>query len=174
MDESDEGKEFVKKLREEMLAEKQRITEARAKLQEEVKQLNESKIGDRNEQFWERFRQTMETMARLEMDEKLLVAQKADLLARATQQLLLGAQQEAREVMRERGAEVVLLSNTGPFEIGSDADFQQELVMRRVLCCVDEIDITGDVIKRMNAWYREHRRGEGPPERAENKSTKEG
>jgi Skp family chaperone for outer membrane proteins len=166
MDESDEGREFVKKLREEMLAEKQRITEGRAKLQEKLKQLQEAKIEDRNPQFWEEFRATMEAGARLEMDEKILVAQKGDALARATQQLLLGAQQEARAVMKERGAEIVLLTKTGPFEVGSDRDFEQELVMRRVLCCDDALDITDEVIKRMNAWYKEHRNGQGTPERA--------
>jgi hypothetical protein len=68
--------------------------------------------------------------------------------------------------MKERGAEIVLLTKTGPFEVGSDRDFEQELVMRRVLCCDDALDITDEVIKRMNAWYKEHRNGQGTPERA--------
>jgi len=65
----------------------------------------------------------------------------------------------------------VLLTKTGPFEVASDQDFQQELVMRRVLCCSDEVDVTDEVIKRMNQWYREHRRSEGAPERSTEKAS---
>jgi len=53
----------------------------------------------------------------------------------------------------------------GTFEVASDQDFQQELVMRRVLCCSDEVDVTDEVIRRMNEWYRENKRAERPPPR---------
>jgi len=165
IDETDEGKEFVARLNQEMAAEKQRLSDEAMKLQEEVKRLREAKIGDRTPEYYKELEKAMETQARLEMDKNLFLAKKGDELSRATHQLLLGAQQEARTVMRERGAEIVLLTKTGPFEVASDQDFQQELVMRRVLCCSDEVDVTDEVIRRMNEWYRENKRAERPPPR---------
>ncbi len=165
IDESDEGRAVIATLREEMATQKQRYTEEKTKLQEKVKVLLAAKPADRTPEYYKELEQAMETDARLEMEKNIFMAKKGDALSRALQQLLQGAQQEARAVMKARGAQIVLLSKTGPIEVVSDQDFQQELLMRRVLCHEDVIDITQEVIDRMNDWYKKNKSGEGLPKR---------
>lgn len=176
IDESDEGRDLVAKLREEMTTKKQQLTEEGAKLQERVKVLLDAKPADRGNDYYIELQQAMETKARLDMEQNLFMAKKGDELNRALQQLLIGAQDEAKKEMKERGGEIVLLTKTGPIEVVADKDFQQELFMRRVLCFDESLDITGDVIQRMNAWYKEHKTAQGPAKRegaTEGEATKE-
>ncbi len=165
IDDSDEGRSVVTKLREEMAAQKERYTVEKTKLQEKVKQLLQLKPGDRTAEFWKQMEEAMETDARLEREKNIVLAKKGEELSRAIQQLVQGAQQEARAIMKERGAEIILLSKTGPIELMSDQDFQQEMLMRRVLCHDDSIDITDEVIRRMNKWYKENKSAQGAPKR---------
>ncbi len=165
IDDSDEGRSVVQKLREEMAAQKQRYTDEKAALQETVKQLLQLKPGDRTDEFWKQMEDAMEKDARLEREKNIVLAKKGEELSRALQQIVQGAQQEARAIMKERGAEMVLLSKTGPIELMSDQDFQQEMLMRRVLCHDDAIDITDEVIARMNKWYKENKNAQGAAKR---------
>ncbi|MCK6458744.1 MAG: OmpH family outer membrane protein [Planctomycetes bacterium] len=158
IDESDEGKDIINKLKEEQASKKQSLTDQLAKLQEKVKILREAKPADRTPEYYQELEKAMETSARLEMEKNIFLARKQDELNRAMQQLLILAQQTAREVMKERGAEVVLLTKMGPIELATDQDVQQELVMRRVLCHEDSLDISQAVIDRMNKWYKENKR----------------
>jgi Skp family chaperone for outer membrane proteins len=165
IDDSDEGRSVVTKLREEMATQKQRYTDEKTKLQETVKQLLQLKPSERTPEFWKQMEEAMETDARLEREKNIVLAKKGEELSRALQQIVQGAQQEARAIMKERGAEIVLLSKTGPIELMSDQDFQQEMLMRRVLCHDDAVDITGEVIERMNKWYKENKSAQGAPKR---------
>jgi len=45
--------------------------------------------------------------------------------------------------------------------------------MRRVLCNDDSVDITDEVIQRMNKWYKENKSTAGVPERGEKKPAKD-
>lgn len=165
IDESEEGRAVIARIREEMATQKQRYADEMTKLQEKVKVLREAKPQDRTPEYYKELEQAMETHARLEMEKNIFMAKKGDELSRALQGLLQGAQQEARAVMKERGAEIVLLSKTGPIEVVSDQDFQQELLMRRVLCLEESIDITNEVIERMNEWYKKNKSAQGTPKR---------
>ncbi|HEX5136096.1 MAG TPA: OmpH family outer membrane protein [Planctomycetota bacterium] len=169
IDECDEGKDIIAKLKEEMATKKQALTDEAAKLNEKVKVLREAKPADRTPQYYEELEKAMKESARLEMEKNIFGAKKQDEMNRRMQQLLQGAQDAARAVMKECGAEVVLVTRTGPIEFVTDQDLQQELVMRRVLCCDDSIDITDEVIKRMNQWYKENKNTAGLPERGEKK-----
>jgi len=165
IDESDEGRAVIARLKEEMASEKQRLADDAAKLQEKVKVLLAAKPADRTPEYYKELEQAMETNARLEKEKNIFMAKKGDELSRALQGLLQGAQQEARAVMKEKGADIVLLSKTGPIEVVSDQDFQQEMLMRRVLCLEDSIDITDIVIERMNDWYKKNKSMQGNPKR---------
>jgi Skp family chaperone for outer membrane proteins len=165
IDESDEGRAVIARLREEMATQKQRYGDEMTKLQEKVKQLRDAKPQDRTPEYYKELEEAMATNARLEMEKNIFMAKKGDELSRALQGLLQGAQQEARMVMKERGADIVLLTKTGPLEVVSDQDFQQELLMRRVLCFDESIDITDDVIARMNDWYKKNKSAQGAPKR---------
>lgn len=173
IDETDEGKDIINKLKEEQASKKQEITEQVAKLQEKVKVLREAKAADRTPEYYAELEKAMETSARLEMEKNIFMAKKQDELTRAMQQLILSAQEKAREVMKERGAEMVLLTKVGPIEFASDQDVQQELLTRRILCYDESLDITDEVIKRMNKWYAENRSARGLPARATGEEKKE-
>jgi Skp family chaperone for outer membrane proteins len=165
IDESDEGRAVIATLKQEMAAQKQRYTEEKAKLQEKVKVLLAAKAADRTPEYYKDLEQAMRKNADIEMENNLFMAKRGDELNRATQQLLQGVQQEARAVMKKRGAEMVLMTRTGPIELATDQDQQQELLMRRVLCYEDSVDITAEVIQRMNEWYQKNKSAQGPPKR---------
>jgi Skp family chaperone for outer membrane proteins len=165
MQESDEGREVVAKLKEERATQQQRYADDMAKLQEKVKALREAKIQDRTPGYYDELVQAMQTYASLEMDKNVFMAKKGDELSRKMQQLLQGAQQEARAVMKARGAEIVLVTKIGPIEVGTEGDLQQELLLRRALCFDESIDITDEVIVRMNEWYAKNKNATGLPKR---------
>lgn len=165
IDESDEGRAVIATLKQEMAAQKQRYTEEKAKLQEKVKVLLAAKAADRTPEYYRDLEETMEKNAKIEMENNLFMAKTGDELNRATQQLLQGVQQEARAVMKKRGAEMVLMTKTGPIELATDEDQKQELLMRRVLCYDASVDITAEVIQRMNEWYQKNKSEQGHPKR---------
>lgn len=167
IEECDEGRAVVSRLKEERVKETQRYADEMQKLQEKVKELREKKTQDHDLAYYKELEQAMSTYARLEMEKNLFAVKKGDELARALQQLLLGAQEQAREEMQARGAEIVLLSKMGPVDIATENDFQQELLMRRAICADPSIDITDAVIARMNKWYAENRNATGVPKREE-------
>jgi Skp family chaperone for outer membrane proteins len=173
IDESQEGKDIINKLKEEQASKKQSLTDQLAKLQEKVKVLREAKPADRTPEYYAELEKAMETSARLEMEKNIFLAKKQDELNRAMQQLLILAQEKAKEVMKERGAEIVLLTKVGPIELATEQDVQQELLMRRVLCYDESIDITDAVISKMNKWYTDNKSARGLPERAGGEEKKE-
>lgn len=157
IDESDEGKDFVQKLRQQMAEKEKEINELRQKLQEELKGILEAKLNDRNEAWYEKFREAAQKEVQLKAEQMLFKQEVGDKLGRAITQIIRGAQQEARAIMKERGADVVIASKMGPITIESDQEFQQEIVSRRIVCARSDIDITDEVIQRMNAWYADQK-----------------
>lgn len=154
IDESDEGKDFVQSLRQKMAEKEKEIVQKRQKLQEELKGILEAKLSDRNQAWYEKFREAARKEVNLKAEEMLFKQEVGDKLGRAITQIIRGAQQEARAIMKERGADVVIASKMGPITIESDQEFQQEIVSRRIVCARQDIDITDEVIKRMNTWYK--------------------
>ena len=168
IDESDEGKDFVQKLRQKMAEKEKEIIQQRQTLQEELKGILEAKLSDRNQAWYEKFREAARKEVNLKAEQMLFKQEVGDKLGRAITQIIRGAQQEARTIMKERGADVVIASKMGAITIESDQEFQQEIISRRVVCARPDIDITDEVIKRMNAWYADNKaktnKGQ-PPER---------
>jgi Skp family chaperone for outer membrane proteins len=168
IDESDEGKEFVQTLRQQMAEKEKQILEERNKLQEELKGILEAKLSDRNQAWYEKFREAARKEVHLKAEQMLFKQEIGDKLGRAITQIIRGAQEEARAIMKERGADVVITSKMGPISIESDQEFQQEVLSRTVICSRPDIDITDEVIKRMNVWYKNQKRKVNkakPPER---------
>ena len=153
IDESDEGKDFVQKLRQQMAEKEKEILAQRQKLQEELKDILEAKLTDRNKAWYEKFREAARQEVGLKAEQMLFKQEIGDRLGRAITQIIRGAQQEARVIMKERGADVVIASKMGAITIESDQEFQQEIISRRIVCARPDIEITEEVIKRMNAWY---------------------
>jgi Skp family chaperone for outer membrane proteins len=157
IDESDEGKDFVQKLRQKMAEKEKEILEQRQKLQEELKGILEAKLSDRNQAWYEKFREAARKEVGLKAEQMLFKQEVGDKLGRAITQIVRGAQQEARAIMKERGADVVIASKMGPITIESDQEFQQEILSRRIVCARSDLDITDEVIKRMNTWYKNNK-----------------
>ncbi len=174
IDESDEGKDFVQKLRQKMAEKEKEIVEKRRKLQEELKGILEAKLSDRNEAWYEKFREAARKEVNLKAEEMLFKQEVGDKLGRAITQIIRGAQQEARVIMKERGADVVIASKMGPITIESDQEFQQEIVSRRIVCARADIDITDQVIKRMNDWYKNNKAKVNKGKQPERKAQGEG
>ena len=103
-----------------------------------------------------RIRDSLDTQSRLKAEEQYFVARLNDDVARRVNQLIRGAMQEARTLMKERGALLVLNSRMGRVQINSDQQMQEEGVLRRVLCAAPGTDVTDDVLTRMNKWFQEN------------------
>jgi len=165
IDETLEGRQFVLKLNEEMAAEQKRLADEAAALQEKVKELSKAQLADRTPEFYKEYEEAMQTSAKLEMRKNLFLLKKGDEIARATNELIRGAQQEASAIMRERKADIVLISKMGPLQINSDKEWKEELVFRRVLVAGTEANITDEVIKRMDDWFKQNKAGNAMPNR---------
>jgi Skp family chaperone for outer membrane proteins len=165
VEESDEGRAVVAKLRQERAAQMERYSQEMAKLQEKVKELREKKPQDHTADYYKELQAAMSTYAKLEVEKNVFGVQMGDDLARSLQQLILGAQEAARAEMKEREADFVLFSKGGPVEVATETDFNQELLMRRVICADPNVDITEAVIRRMNDWYAKNKSTQGIPKR---------
>lgn len=160
IDDTEEGQALVKKLINEKAEAEKRLAAEQAALTQKRQELAKAKMADRDAAFYAELEKAMEEHARIEKEKQLFVIRKSDEISRATKQLMLLAVEKADDVRRERGAEIVLASRMGPLDISGDQGFQQEMLMRRVLCASKDADITEEVIKRMNEWYRENKRGD--------------
>jgi len=149
----------------------------RKDLEERVAQLNEQKaelqsgtdLSERDPEWYEKYEKAVRTAMQLKLDGELAEQKFADTMARKLNQLIIGARQVATEIMSERGADLVVMSKMGPFRLENEKQLQDEILTRRVLCSKRSVDITEEVLKRMDAWYKEHRRegGEVPERTAE-------
>lgn len=174
IDDTEEGQALVKKLINEKAEAEKRLAAEQAALAQKRTELGKVKMANRDEAFYAELEKAMEEHARIEKEKQLFVIKKSDEISRATKQLMLLAMETADQIRRERGAEIVLASRMGPLDITGDQGFQQELLMRRVLCAGKDADITDEVIVRMNKWYRENKRGDGSVDRAGKAPGKDG
>ena len=93
-------------------------------------------------------------------------------IQRRINDLIIGAQQTARAIMKKRGAEIVLISRTGPIQIKDEKALQDEIIFRRVLCTQATVDITEDVLAAMDKWYEENKNAKGEiPEREDKQAS---
>ena len=163
IDESAEGRQFVIKLRQQIAEKKKDVTQRAQKLQEEVKGLMEAKLHDRNEEWYKDFRAAAAREVALKAEQVTFERELGDELGRAITQIVRGSQQEARLIMKERGADVVIASKMGPISVESDQELQREIISRRVVCSRKDVDITDEVIKRMNKWWQANKSKKGAP-----------
>ena len=123
-------------------------------LQTDNEELMKTSLMQRDEAWYERLKKALGEQVTLKADETYHNLSVSDELARKMNALVRGAQQEARKIMRARGAEVVVISKLTPVSLETEAQWKDELINRRVLCSVDEIDITDQVKTAMDEWYK--------------------
>jgi Skp family chaperone for outer membrane proteins len=167
IDDSAEGKEFVGALKKRMAEKKQEFAKQVEQLQEQQKKLMEVELMNRDEKWYTQVRAALEAQAALKVEEQFFIAKLNDQIARQINELIRGAQQEARSIMKARDADLVIISRMGKITINSDKELQDEIVFRRVLCAKDELDITDEVMTRMDEWYRKNKAKRGLPKREE-------
>jgi len=134
--------------------------EARAKkLEIEIKEIRENKnLSDRDDQTYAALKKAIEDKGRLDAEMAYLNIRGQDFLQRRMQELLRGAKQFAKEIMTEREAHLVLATKIGPIQLETQQDFQDELLRRRVVAHVPGVDITAEVMKRMNEDYERRKK----------------
>jgi Skp family chaperone for outer membrane proteins len=167
IDESAEGKEFVGALKKRMADKKQEFAKNVDELKVQQQKLMEVELMNRDETWYKQVRAALEAQASLKVEEQFFIAKLNDQIARQINELIRGAQQEARSIMKARDADLVIISRMGKITINSDKELQDEIVFRRVLCAKDELDITDEVMKRMDEWYRKNKAKRGLPKREE-------
>lgn len=159
IDESEEGREFVGRLRQKIAEKKKQIAEQVRALQESTKKLMERELPERDKKWYADVEKALAEQNRLKTEEQFFVAKVNDDIARSINELLRGAMDTAKKIMRERGADIVLGSRMRPLQINNDQQLQEEVVLRRVVCARDEVNITKEVLARMDKWYRENKKG---------------
>ncbi len=153
IDDSKEGREIVGKVRAEMAAKKEEIARDVKSLQENVNNLMKRKLYDRDEGWYKNVKAALDRQGQLKAAEQFFIAKLNDQIARGLNELIRGVQQESREVMKQRGGAMVIVSRMGVIEINSDKDLQDEVVFRRVLCADEKLNITDAVLKRMDKAF---------------------
>ena len=92
----------------------------------------------------------------------------SDQITRMHNALIRGAQKEARTIMKERGAKMVIMSKMGPVALETEEQWKDEIINRAVICSVKTVDITDEVRTRMNKWWAQNKPAQpNPPKPAQ-------
>jgi Skp family chaperone for outer membrane proteins len=154
VEECDEHRDMVAALRKRAAEKKKEMEGQITTLQADNEELMKTSLTQRDEAWYERLKKALVEQVNLKVDETYHNVSVSDELARKMNALVRGAQQEARRIMRARGAELVLISKLTPVSLETEEQWKDELINRRVLCSVKEIDITDEVKAAMDEWYK--------------------
>ena len=129
------------------------------KLKAEIQEIQKNKnLSERDDKTYDELKDAIEEKGRIEAEMAYENIRGQDYLQRRMQELLRGAKQFAKEVMTERKAELVIATKIGPIQLENQQDFQDELLRRRVVAHIPEVDITAAVMKRMNDDYEKRKK----------------
>jgi len=164
----DEATDLIAALNKEKTEKQRQLEDEIDKLKQREKELLDIHMSDRDPGWYDKIRQVQKEANEIKADQAYFLALANDRIARKLNALMRGAQMEARKIMRDRGASIVLISKTGEIRLETDQQLKDELINRRVLCLADEADITDEVLKRMNEWYANNKTSTGDvPDREE-------
>ena len=124
------------------------------KLQAEAKALMEQDLTQRDKEWEAAVEKALLEEGKLKAIAAFKKIKLQGKLAKAMEKLMIAAKEQAEIVRKNRGAFVVIISKLSPVVFKTDNDIKDELVSRRVLAHDPNIDITKEVIKRMNAAYK--------------------
>lgn len=151
----DEAREVTEELARKRAEEQKAIDQQRKELSEQQAALKKKAIQDLVDEDIKKIRELNERIGALTGQAEEFNVRISLRLMSQYQALWQDAQRFAREIMKERGAEVVILSRTGLLRLGNDDQLSQEYLLRRAIPADEEAqDITEDVIGRMNADYK--------------------
>lgn len=124
-------------------------------LQTQEAALQDKDLNERDETFYKAYEAAKDEEAKIKNDQALFKAKTADDIARKEKGLMLDARLFANQIRKERGAEIVLTSKMGKFDLDNP---DREYVLRHVLACDDSADITKEVVSRMNKKYKDQKK----------------
>ena len=112
-----------------------------------------TKLSERDEKTYAALKKAIEDKGKLDAELAFRNVRDQDYLQRRMQELLRGAKQYAKEIMIARKAHMVLATKVGAIQLEEQKDMQDELLRRRVVAHVKGVNITDDVMKKMNEEY---------------------
>jgi len=153
IEDCNEHKDLVEKLRKQIANKKQDVGEEVQRLKLKQEDLLKTELTKRNDDWYVEVEKALQDQARLKAEETYFISRLNDQLARKLNALIRGVQQHAKKIMNERGAKIVLTSKMDPIRLETQEDMKDELIRRRVMASVKDVNITEEVIKRMDAFY---------------------
>ena len=156
IEQSQEHIDLVEVLRKSIANKKKDVADEVQRMKLKQQDLLKVELTKRNDDWYTEVEKVLHDQGRLKAEEAFFISKLNDQLARKLNALIRGVQQESRAVMNERGAKMVLTSKMGAIRLETQEDMKDELIRRRVIAAVAGVDITDDVVKRMDAWYAKH------------------
>jgi Skp family chaperone for outer membrane proteins len=151
----DEAREVIEELARKRAEEQKVIDQRRKEMSEQQAALKKKAMQDLTEEDLKKIRELNERIGALTGQAEEFNVRIGLRLLSQSQGLWQDAQKFAKEIMKERGAEVVVLTRAGPLRIGNDEQLSQEYLLRRAVVADEKAqDITEEVIARMNADYK--------------------
>ncbi|MGH7163456.1 MAG: hypothetical protein ACREID_08220 [Planctomycetota bacterium] len=155
VDKCEEAEALINVRRKEATEKTREFQERLKKLQTELEALQKKTLNERDEKFYEELQRT----ARAEIDLKAELAyfklKNGDDSARLITGLMREARSAAEAILKQRGADVVLVSKMREIQFENDEELKQEYIFRRVLAATKGVDISGEVLAEMNRRYKE-------------------
>jgi len=118
-------------------------------------------ISDRDNKFYDALKKAITDKGALDAEIGYRNLRDQDFLVRNTQELLRGARTFANDLMIARNADIVLATKVGRIQMENKQEWQDEMARRRVVCHVDDVDITQAVMKMMNDEYARRKAAAG-------------
>ncbi|MHC4339050.1 MAG: OmpH/Skp family outer membrane protein [Planctomycetota bacterium] len=150
--------------REKIAAIRKRVAENRQRMEAEIKGLQENNqsvlkttISERDEKWYSNVESLLGKELKLKSEAAYFNIKTGDEYARMLNALIRGAQKEARDIMKERGAKMVIMSKMGPIALETEEQWKDEIINRAVICSDKTVDITDEVRRRMNAWWAQNK-----------------
>ncbi len=148
-------------LRDRTAAEKKLLVKQEA-LQVRIKEIQKTtNLSDRDQTVYDALKKAITDKGALDAEIAYRNLRDQDFLQRNMQELLRGARTFAKDLMIARKADVVLATKVGKIQLENKQDWQDEMGRRRVVCHIDDVDITKAVMEMMNEEYARRKAAAG-------------
>jgi len=154
VDECEESKVSLQALEQERKQKEEAVQLQVRDLKAKQEELQVKKLSERDEKWYTEFLALLQQKGEIEAQGNQFAARISDRIARLLEGLLLDARGFAEQIRTERGAEIVLVSKLGPIKLEDKKQVSDEYIVRRVIAYAPEMDITAEVVKRMNAKFK--------------------
>ncbi|MHC4938358.1 MAG: OmpH/Skp family outer membrane protein [Planctomycetota bacterium] len=154
IEQCEEAKDIEEAFKKEREAAEKDLKDRAEKLQATIQNIQKkTKLSERDEKTYAALKKAIEDKGKLDAELAFRNVRDQDYLQRRMQELLRGAKQYAKEIMIVRKAHMVLATKVGAIQLEEQKDMQDELLRRRVVAHVKGVNITDDVMKKMNEEY---------------------